>query len=77
MGWSLEDGYIQNTSVGTMHGLSKEVLLQGPITFVVVQQRDVLSISHYFSRPEWGLPYKLRKHQACHISSIPGKVGMR
>jgi hypothetical protein len=35
----------QNTSVGTVHCLSEEVLLQGPITLIVIEQCDILIVS--------------------------------
>jgi hypothetical protein len=35
----------QDTSVGTVHSLSKEVLFQRPIALIVIEQCDILIVS--------------------------------
>jgi hypothetical protein len=35
----------QDTSVGTVHSLSEEVLLQRSITLIVIKQCDILTVS--------------------------------
>jgi hypothetical protein len=42
-----KEGDSQDAGVGSVHSLSYKVLLQGSITLIVIQKRDVLFISHY------------------------------
>jgi hypothetical protein len=60
----------QDTSVGTVHSLSKEVLFQRPIALIVIKQCDILTVSLIRRSALHSLPYKPRKHQACPISFI-------
>jgi len=60
----------QDTSIGTVHSLSEEVLLQRPVTLIIIKQCDILIVSLIRKEGLQNSLCKPRKHQAYPISFI-------